>query len=203
MSQEFKPGDRLAAELLAERYSVSPTPVREAFARLAGEGLVTQLQQRGVRVSEISVRDMEEIYELRMILEPLAIKQAVAARTDLWASRLEELFEGMISTGGARLECLNASEYATYEKVHTEFHRETMSRCPSAWMRRFTDTLMDNSRRFRQLSLAYRTDHEKIIDEHAAILRACVEGDAEAAADHHRAHLELTREAIRTWAAES
>jgi GntR family carbon starvation induced transcriptional regulator len=200
LTHEFHPGDRLAAEALAERFSVSATPVREAFARLAGEGLVTQLPQRGVRVSEISVVDMEEIYELRLLLEPIAIRRSVAARTDAWAGRLEHLFERMREAGGADLSALDAAEYTAYEEIHVEFHRETMSRCDSRWVRRFTDTLLDHSRRFRQFSLAFRDDHAEILEEHAGILHTCVESDPDAAADRHRQHLERTREAIRRWA---
>lgn len=199
LTQEFRPGDRLAAEALAERYAVSATPVRESFARLAGEGLVTPLPQRGVRVSEISVVDMEEIYELRLLLEPMAISRSVAAHTEEWAHRLEQLFERMSEAAGAGPSTLTVAEYTAYEEIHVEFHRETMSRCASHWLRRVTDTLLDHSRRFRQVSLALRDDSE-IAEEHANILHACLDGDPEAAADRHRYHLERTQDAIRRWA---
>jgi GntR family carbon starvation induced transcriptional regulator len=199
LSQEYQPGDRLAAEQLAERFSVSATPVRESFARLSGEGLVTLLPQRGVRVSEISLTDMEEIYELRLALEPLAVHRSVEAGTPEWAERLEQLFHQMNEAGGLDVGSLSPVEYTAYETIHVEFHRETISQCGSRWMARIIDMLLDNSRRFRQLSMTARTDHAALALEHAAILEACLAGDPEAATQRHCAHVQRTRDVIREW----
>src|SRR5262245_39856535 len=101
MARDFEPGERLSATVLAEKYKVSPTPLREAFARLAGEGWVAYQPQRGVRVADVSVIEMLEIYELREILEPLAVRRSTSAGDDAWRERLQRSFEEMEALSGA------------------------------------------------------------------------------------------------------
>src|SRR4051794_20094392 len=79
---ELEPGQRLHANDLAERWAVSATPLREAFQRLAGDGLVEVLPQRGARVSRLSVQEAANIYELRLLLEPVALRQSLDASDD-------------------------------------------------------------------------------------------------------------------------
>lgn len=197
---ELAPGDRLAAEEIAGRFAVSPTPVREAFARLAGEGFVVALPQRGVRVSEITAADVRDLYEMRLLLEPVAIRRSVERSTDQWIDLIETSFADMIAAGSADLAALSPAEYAVHEELHVAFHRATLSQCDSVWLRRFTDTMLDNSRRVRQLTLAVRTDFTTIVTEHRAIADACVTGDADLAVQHHTHHLWRTIDAFDAWA---
>ena len=78
MAGELKAGTRLRQVELAERFSVSTTPVREAFVLLARAGLVRHDAQRGVVVFAPTVQDVRENYEIRIALEPLATELAAA-----------------------------------------------------------------------------------------------------------------------------
>lgn len=88
MSAEFRPGERLIEEPLAERFGVSRPPIREALRVLQRDGIVTSIPRKGFIVIPISAEDVREIYELRWILERSALETAVPI-TD--ASRLEPL----------------------------------------------------------------------------------------------------------------
>ena len=77
ISSELQPGTRLVAAELAQRWALSPTPLREAFQRLEGLGLVELSSQRGARVAPISVAEAEEIYELRLLLDPWALRRSL------------------------------------------------------------------------------------------------------------------------------
>lgn len=200
IASQFVPGERLSAEAIANRFAVSPTPVREAFARLAGEGFVVALPQRGVRVSEITAADVRDLYEVRLLLEPLAVRRSVERSTQQWVDLVETSFADMMDAGSADLSALSPAEYAVHEELHVGFHRATMSQCGSQWLRRFTDTTLDNSRRVRQLSLPVRTDVETIASEHRAIADACVAGDGDLAVQHHSTHLWRTIDAFDAWA---
>jgi DNA-binding GntR family transcriptional regulator len=83
---EFHPGARLAEAELAERLGVSRTPVREALGRLAAEGLVELVPNRGARVATWTRTELEGVFELRALLEPqltgLAVPRASAADAD-------------------------------------------------------------------------------------------------------------------------
>src|SRR5262245_20469343 len=79
---ELEPGQRLQANDLAERWELSATPLREAFQRLASDGLLEMLPQRGARVTDVSVDDAAQIYELRLLLEPLCLRHSLEESDD-------------------------------------------------------------------------------------------------------------------------
>src|SRR5450755_4185891 len=74
---ELSPGQRLREEELSARIQVSRGPVRDAFILLEQEGLVRSSRNRGVSVVELTRTDLQEIYTLRSVLEPLAISLAI------------------------------------------------------------------------------------------------------------------------------
>jgi DNA-binding GntR family transcriptional regulator len=78
----FEPGQHLNEAGLAEKLGVSRGPIREAFAELEREGLLTLERHRGARVTRLSRTDIDEIYELRSALERLAVERAVEHATD-------------------------------------------------------------------------------------------------------------------------
>ncbi len=102
---ELPPGARLGEVELAERLGVSRTPVREALSRLAAEGLVELVPNRGARVSSWTVEQLEEVFELRATLEPrltaLAVPHATAADID-GRERLARAMEEVGAPGAHR-----------------------------------------------------------------------------------------------------
>jgi GntR family transcriptional regulator, rspAB operon transcriptional repressor len=77
---EYRPGEEVREQILAARYHVSRSPVRDSLLRLEREGLVTVLPRRGYRVRPISIPDIENLFELRLLIEPACA--AAAARLD-------------------------------------------------------------------------------------------------------------------------
>ncbi|GIF25652.1 DNA-binding GntR family transcriptional regulator [Actinoplanes tereljensis] len=96
MSGAIASGTRLGEAELAVRLSVSRTPVREALSRLAAEGLVELTPHRGARVATWSEEQLREIFELRLRLEPYAVRQAVPRLHSDQLDQLDELAEAMI-----------------------------------------------------------------------------------------------------------
>lgn len=76
VSGEMRPGEVYSAPSLGEQFGVSATPVREAMLDLVREGLVTPLNNRGFRVTEVSDQDLEEVAGIRLLLEPPAVEAA-------------------------------------------------------------------------------------------------------------------------------
>ena len=122
LTGEFPPGTKLRAEELAERWQVSPTPLREAFQRLGGARLVEVSPQRGVRVAEFTLEDAADLYALRLRLEPPALRQSLRRSDD--AHRRE------IADALARLEAARTLEDGT--EAHLAFHAALLARCPAA-----------------------------------------------------------------------
>jgi DNA-binding GntR family transcriptional regulator len=89
MNDGIAPGDRVNIDEVARELDVSGTPVREALARLESEGLVVRLPLRGYRVTELLTRDeVEDMYGLRLLLEPPSAAKAASVMTDAWAAAL-------------------------------------------------------------------------------------------------------------------
>jgi DNA-binding GntR family transcriptional regulator len=94
------PGARLRQEDLAERFGTSRIPVREALRALEYEGLVTSEPNRGFTVSELDADDVEEVYDLRIVLEAHAVRVALPLLTDEDINELETLFQAMANATG-------------------------------------------------------------------------------------------------------
>src|ERR1700754_1556793 len=90
---ELKPGERLRAEALAQRFGTSRTPIREALLQLEAQGLVEVEPNRGAVVRSFDRDDLRDLYEVRALLEPKAAARAAERISDTDVQRLEALCE--------------------------------------------------------------------------------------------------------------
>lgn len=97
LSAALPPGTRLRQEKLAELFRTSRIPVREALRALEYEGLVSSMPRRGFTVTELDADDIEEVYDLRIVLESHAVRLAVPLMTDDDLHVLEELYARMVA----------------------------------------------------------------------------------------------------------
>jgi DNA-binding GntR family transcriptional regulator len=186
LNGELEPGQRLHANDLAERWDVSATPLREAFQRLASDGLVETLPQRGARVIDLSIADAFQIYELRLLLEPLCLRRSLEASDDDHRREMKAAFEAFRA----------ATTLSAAVDAHSRFHATLLDRCPSAWLRRFTTQLADASRLFQVASTGGRPARRHPKAEHKALCDAAVRGDIERCVELHEAHLRRTLELV-------
>lgn len=99
LSGEIPAGARLGEAELAGRLAVSRTPIREALSRLASEGLVDLQPNRGARVATWGQQELREIFELRLQLEPFAVRQAVPRISAEDIAELDDLATQMRRAG--------------------------------------------------------------------------------------------------------
>ncbi len=97
LTAALPPGTRLRQEKLAEVFGTSRIPVREALRALEYEGLVTSMPRRGFSVTELDADDIEEVYDLRIVLESHAVRLAVPLITDEDLQVLEDLYAEMVA----------------------------------------------------------------------------------------------------------
>ncbi|HUQ17284.1 MAG TPA: GntR family transcriptional regulator [Candidatus Saccharimonadales bacterium] len=97
LTAALPPGSRLRQEKLAEMFGTSRIPVREALRALEYEGLVSSIPYRGFTVTELDADDIEEVYDLRILLESHAIRLAVPLMTDDDLAALEGLYTEMVA----------------------------------------------------------------------------------------------------------
>jgi DNA-binding GntR family transcriptional regulator len=188
---ELLPGERLYAERLAEQWGVSPTPLRETFQRLAGEGLVVIEPQRGARVAPITLRDAVEIYEMRLLLDPVAIEQSVRA-----AAGAADFVADVVSSHQALVR--RHRTMAAYHDAHRQFHLTLVSRCPNERMRGQIAQLLEHSQRFQVIGVGQGVRAGDPAAEHLALCEAAIDGRAADAAAVLRSHLETTLRTVRS-----
>ncbi|MBX3214514.1 MAG: FCD domain-containing protein [Labilithrix sp.] len=191
------PGEKLRLEHLAVTYDVGRTPLREACCRLASEGLVTIVDQRGFRVTPISRADLIDLTRTRQQIETLALRASIFRGDLAW--------EGEVTAALHRLTRLSKPSGGrgapprlddTWESEHGKLHAALLSACDSPWLLRFHSLLFDQSERYRRLATAYGQPERDIDGEHVALVRAALERDAERACALLTEHIARTTDRV-------
>jgi len=198
LSGEFVPGQRLQTADLGRRWSVSPTPLREAFQRLAVDGLLDIVPQRGARVSAISIEDAIEVHELRAVLEPLALRSSMDHVDDDWLASLDESLTELT----AELRRPHPDRGAV-EAAHRNYHQILLSRCSSAWMMKILDLLNTHVIRYWTLTAPPRRDTDAVVSEHERIHSFVTSGKVDVAAAELGAHLQHALHSVAERIAEA
>ena len=188
-AHELPPGTWIDEQKLAEQYGISRTPLREALKVLAAEGLVILKPRRGCYVTEISQRDLDEIFPLIALLEGHCAGEAVKKMTPAELERLRAVH--------ARLESsAREQRIAAFFEANQEFHQGLQEIAGNRWLMQLVQDLRKVLNLSRRHSLSREGRLAQSLAEHRAILAAIEAGDAPAAAAHMQAHLLSGREAL-------
>lgn len=181
------PGELTSVRALSEALGISRTPVREALVRLAKGGMVAFERNRGVRVMVTLGRDVEEIFQLRLWLEPPAVLEGVPRCDAAALAALAETLDGMR---------LHLDDEHAFMRHDWQFHRTLLAATGNERLVAFVAGLRDQTR-MRGISTVGRSRRlEAILAEHEAIFAHVQAGDAQAAADAMADHLTTTRELL-------
>jgi DNA-binding GntR family transcriptional regulator len=192
LTGELAPGTKLVVDELSQRWAVSPTPLREAFQRLGGHGLVELTSQRGARVAPFSLDEAADLYELRLLLEPRALRTSIEHSDDAHRSEILAAHARLeAALGAVPVDPVAASD------AHVAFHTALLARCPSAWMRRLVGLLAEHAQRYQLLGAQQYRRGSDPVREHLALRDAAVRGQADRAIDVLHRHLEGTLRAVR------
>jgi len=183
-SGDLQGGSLTSVRALSEALGMSRTPVREAFVELANDRLVAFERNRGVRICETGRHDIEEIFEMRLLLE---VPAARAAARRMSAADLREL-ESALS--GMKDQLSDETEFMRFDWT---FHRKLLEVTGNERIVAAVEGLRDQIRT-RGISTVGRSRHlDAIVAEHEAIFDAVGQGDDQLAADAMEAHLSTTR----------
>jgi DNA-binding GntR family transcriptional regulator len=164
------PGSRLLEIQLAKQLGVSRTPVREAFAQLEREGLVTIVPRVGVFVREVTVRDVDEIYTVRAALEGVAVALAAQNINDIGRARLNQAVDTM------RLK-VDAADPIAYVRELDDFYATVMSLADNSVLHRTHDSLLGPVRRLRRIAMSREGRMAASFEQTVKIRNALVRGD--------------------------
>ena len=181
MDQVIEPGSRASIDGIARQLNVSPTPVREALARLESEGLVIKRALKGYTAAPVlDSEGLRQLFEMRRLMEPYATRNAVGELTPGTLNQLEELCEAMHRSGAAAQTGEDRfSDYKASAAQDAAFHRIIAEHSGNL-------LLSDAIARLRSHMHQYRIYFKHgVVDEtsgeHEAVLEALREGDDVAA----------------------
>lgn len=191
----LRPGERLMELQLAEEMGVSRTPVREAIRKLELEGLVIMVARRGAYVSDLSMRDIAETFEIRGALESLA---AGLAAERIAPEELEQLERTLVSIG----ECIETSDIQQIVTLDEEFHAILFAASRNLRLSQIVSNLREQITRFRRTSLSTPGRFKAVFQEHKGIVEAISERNSNLAQALAKEHIENAEHSVMEWVRE-
>ena len=182
LDNEFRPGMQVLEQELVKLFGVSRTPVREAMIRLQNESLVDIIPRHGMRVRQVSIADMEEIYQILTSLEATAA-QLAAGRT-LRPRELKPFENACLEMERA----LADDDLEAWAAADEAFHLHLLKLSGNGRIAEIVRKYWDQIHRARYITLRLGPKPHDSAVEHRAIIAAIARGDTEAAASLFRMH---------------
>ncbi|GAB2188211.1 GntR family transcriptional regulator [Roseibium sp. LAB1] len=176
---QLEEGEPLRQDEIARLFNTSRIPVREAISRLEEQGLVKTQRYKGAVVAGLSPKETAEIFDLRALVEPEIIRNAVPLMS-------KELLRD------ARAKCAafsSATDPMAYGDLNRDFHETLYSASDLKFFQEIADNAIDRVERQIRAQLVMSNGMERAGREHFAILEACEKGDADLASKLTREHI--------------
>lgn len=171
LNLDFAPGSQLQVDELSGELEVSRTPVREALLRLQKDGLVDVVPRVGFFVTKFATRDLEELYELREILESRAVYDAVQSMTEVESKKITEIY-------AATQKAVEKEDATGFLDAEIAFHNFLTETSHNKRLVAMVESMRDLTYRWRILSLNSKEDMRASLKEHKKIAEAVQNRDA-------------------------
>lgn len=197
---QLAPGERLRVEHLKGRYGVGAGTLREALALLVSDALVTVEGQRGYRVAPVSLLDLKDLTETRVMLETESLRQSIRLGGAAWERELRQAFEDL-----SQAEALPGGlDPVGWERANKRFHEALIAAHTSPWTKHLLGMLYRHGERYRQIAIrmgAARFISRDVHEEHTGIFNAAMARQEARAALALEAHIRLTYDLLLQEAA--
>lgn len=175
---QFKPNEHIEEKVLAGLINMSKTPIREAINTLEQEGWVQIVPRKGIFVSEITLKDIKDIFQVRENIEPLILEMSFANLDD---RRLMALREGFISNEELSQKKLDEMDH--------ELHQYILEACNNRHIIKMMENVYEHNQRLRFLLEKTTERRESTLEEHIKILDALLAKDLEKAREETLRHI--------------
>ncbi len=186
---QMAPGEVYSAPLLADRFGVSATPVREALLDLVRDGLMEPVRNKGFRVTELDAAELDATGDVRLLLEPAAAARAAARPETERAqavSRLREVARRIVAAA-------QSGDVVAHVRADREFHSGLLALAGNPVLAETVMRLRDRSRLYGLPGLARAGTLVETAREHDGLLDLVAAGDADGAAAAMRTHVSHVR----------
>jgi len=178
---ELAPGDWIDELKIAEEYGISRTPLREALKVLAAEGLVTMKVRRGAYVTEVSSKDIADVYHLLSLLESDAVQVVAESGSDEELAALQQTHEEL------KAQTRDADRFF---ELNESFHMQLLQIADNRWRNQLVADLRKVMKLNRHKSLFKQGRIEDSLAEHETVMQALLRRDGAAAAQAMRKHFQ-------------
>jgi DNA-binding GntR family transcriptional regulator len=182
----YPAGSQLRQDALGDAYGVSRIPVREALFQLEAEGLVRIVPQKGAIVSELSLDEINDVFDLRRILEPRLLAQSAPRFT-------AEDFEGLDDIHKSFEKAIKARNVSEWGQLNADFHMALYVHAPQPRTRAIVLSLLQTSDRYTRLQLSNTKAMGTAEKEHAHLIALCRAQKVEEACRFLERHIEAVR----------
>lgn len=181
-------GERVNEVHLAKQLGISRTPLREALNRLAAEGALDARPRLGLFVRPLTCAEFDQLYDLRPILDPEALRLAGIPSPQRIA-RLERLNRALMKARDAK----------TAIALDDEWHLELLAGCPNRVLIEMIANVMLRTRRYELALMRERPQVLRAIEDHARILSALRVSDIEAACAALKHNMQTGKAPVMAW----
>jgi DNA-binding GntR family transcriptional regulator len=188
---EIPEGAQLRQDAIAAQYQVSRIPVREALRQLDAEGLVTILPNRGAIVPVLSPDDIEELFQIRALLEPEMLKASIPHLTEDDFTQAQLVLQQYVD------ELSHEEHLSTWGRLNWQFHSILYSRSNRPYCMSIIRNVNNNGERYTRLQLYLTHGMKRANEEHHQILRLCRARDIKAACTLLREHIEYAGKSLK------
>ncbi|MFT6591202.1 MAG: DNA-binding GntR family transcriptional regulator [Rhodoferax sp.] len=189
-SRELPPGSRIDELKIAEAYGISRTPLREALKVLAAEGLITMKVRRGAYVTEVSERDLSDVYHLLSLLEADAASVVAQNATEVQIQELQGLHNALEAAARP-----GQQSRELFFEINERFHMRLLEIANNRWRDQVVTDLRKVMKLNRQNSLLKSGRIEESLKEHHALMQAITARDADASMQSMKQHFKNGLEA--------
>jgi DNA-binding GntR family transcriptional regulator len=183
----FKPGQYITDSEIAEALGISRTPVREALRRLEQEGLLTNEARRGWKVYALSLEDIEEIFDLKGLLEGRMAFKAARCVDDGLRTALQEAIEHM-------KQATTSGDYEPWRQADIALHRTIQAMCQGKRLCDIVQNLNDQWIRLHAGFIALEGRMEQSCREHEVIVESILDGDSDEAQRRMQIHIDSVKQ---------
>lgn len=189
VSGVLKPGERLMEIQLAEELGVSRTPVRESIRKLELEGFVVMVPRRGTYVADLSIKDINEVFEIRTALDVLAAGLAAERITE---DELEQLERLLVQIG----DCVDQGDMEKIIDLDGQFHDILYKASRNDRLVGIISNLREQFTRFRSISMKYPGRIVRTVEEHRQLVEAIGSRNSDLAQQIAREHMENSEQIL-------
>jgi DNA-binding GntR family transcriptional regulator len=189
ISCTIQPGSEISENQLSSEYKLGKAAVRVALTKLAHDGLVRAIPRRGYMVTPVTLKDIHDVFELRLMLEPRAARMAAGKVNTQRLKMYDEVCRAGYEPGDAR-------STGRYLEANKAFHVTIAEATDNARLAAAIEHLLDEMSRLLHLGLALRKGPQQMLHDHKTLVKALARGDGETAERVCRDQIENARNMV-------